>query len=222
VNWLLAGALEVLFWLVLVLALLARYWWRRPRLARWLFAYLVVDTLGFLILGLYVLVVTRRADVFEIVVLAALLWTLVYWREEVRRVDRWLCWELDDYERTRPPHSQRSLTRFLVHAARHPRFRGADPERDSQPPGSSDLVHARRERTGWFRHLVLFVPGQLALWIGAQVLGGPDAALLTRLAGVWAVVFVVDTIWSWSYTLWPRRVPEQGALRGNGSIGAGS
>ena len=70
-NWLAVGALEALFWVGLGVAVLARYWWRRPRLARWALAWLVADTVGFLVLGLVELLRTGRISTLQVVVMVA-------------------------------------------------------------------------------------------------------------------------------------------------------
>lgn len=94
-------------------------------------------------------------------------------------------------------------------------------------PGSRmvpDLEHARKERTEWYYHLLLFVVVQtivqLMLWftpieaVDLKVFG-PDpekaARRLSYVRNLWFVILIVDFVWSFSYTWWrPRMKPASG------------
>ncbi|MFB6826585.1 MFS transporter [Streptomyces virginiae] len=74
--------------------------------------------------------------------------------------------------------------------------------------------HARKERRDWYIHTVAFALGQLVLWVldsswlAWQLTDGavPDEQRgpLVWVGRIWLTVWVIDTIWSWSYTVWPR------------------
>ena len=82
------------------------------------------------------------------------------------------------------------------------RFAGAPA---SKPP-KSGAAHARHERTLWYRHLLAFAIGSVLLLLGAALAGGASrAAPLLGWIPRWAVVLTVDFLWSFSYTLWPRK-----------------
>ncbi|MFG2973445.1 MFS transporter [Streptomyces sp. NPDC048331] len=75
-------------------------------------------------------------------------------------------------------------------------------------------AHARKERRDWYIHTAAFALGQLVLWaldsswLVWQITDGavPDEQRgpLVWFGRIWLTVWVIDTIWSWSYTLWPR------------------
>jgi MFS family permease len=81
------------------------------------------------------------------------------------------------------------------------------------PGRGLDLEHARKERQGWYWHLAAFAVGQAILfaagdsWIAAQLTGEvpEEVSALMRVSQVWCVVFVIDTVWSLSHTVFPRR-----------------
>jgi hypothetical protein len=84
-----------------------------------------------------------------------------------------------------------------------------------QPPKAGP-AHARRERRLWYRHLLAFAVGSVLLLAGARLVGGQPGPLLTWFTGGqtaqllswiprWGVVLVIDFLWSFSYTFWPRR-----------------
>jgi hypothetical protein len=83
-------------------------------------------------------------------------------------------------------------------------------------PPKAGSAHARRERRLWYRHLLAFAVGSALLLAGARFVGGQPGPLLTWFTGGqtgqllswiprWGVVLVIDFLWSFSYTFWPRR-----------------
>ncbi|MFB6562482.1 MFS transporter [Streptomyces sp. NPDC056400] len=91
-------------------------------------------------------------------------------------------------------------------------------EREAARPaaetGLGPKAHARKERRDWYLHTVAFVLGQLVLWaldsswLVWQITDGsvPDdqRGPLVWVGRIWLTIWVIDTIWSWSYTVWPR------------------
>jgi len=69
--------------------------------------------------------------------------------------------------------------------------------------------HARHQRHMWYRHAVAFCIGGALLAGGILLVDDPGRTgmLLMRIQQ-WAVVLVVDFLWSFSHTLWPRRGPD--------------
>ncbi|WP_223279933.1 MFS transporter [Streptomyces sp. SDr-06] len=65
---------------------------------------------------------------------------------------------------------------------------------DVAAPSSGE--RARRERQGWYVHSALFAVGEAALW----ALGAPG-----WIGRTWITVYVVDTLWSWSYAIRSRK-----------------
>lgn len=88
------------------------------------------------------------------------------------------------------------------------RFAGGPPATRAPKSGAA---HARHERTLWYRHLLAFVIGTVLLLLGAVLAGGATrAAPMLSWIPRWAIVLTIDFIWSFSYTLWPRK-PKQRA-----------
>ncbi|MEW2584275.1 MFS transporter [Streptomyces virginiae] len=89
-----------------------------------------------------------------------------------------------------------------------------EPAQPSAEPALGPKEHARKERRDWYIHTVAFVLGQLVLWaldsswLVWQITDGsvPDdqRGPLVWLGRIWLTIWVIDTIWSWSYTIWPR------------------
>lgn len=69
--------------------------------------------------------------------------------------------------------------------------------------------HARRERSGWYRHLMAWAIG-CGLLAGMVIMVG-DAGrtgAFVSTAMMWTIVLAIDFAISFSYTLWPRREPS--------------
>jgi hypothetical protein len=74
----------------------------------------------------------------------------------------------------------------------------------SRPP-KTGAGHARHERHQWVRHLLAWTVGCALLLGGIALVGDVDRAqALTNIAGGWTLVLLIDLLWSFSYTFWPR------------------
>ncbi|WP_221773156.1 MFS transporter [Streptomyces sp. WAC 06725] len=78
----------------------------------------------------------------------------------------------------------------------------------------SPKEHARKERRDWLIHTAAFLVGNVILWalksnwIVWQFTNDevPDEhrGPLVWIGRIWLTIWIIDTIWSWSYTIWPR------------------
>ena len=83
------------------------------------------------------------------------------------------------------------------------RFAGGPPP--PQPPKTGP-EHARHERRQWTRHLLAWTVGCSLLLGGVVFVGDPSrTGALVGTAQGWTLVLALDFLWSFSYTLWPRR-----------------
>jgi hypothetical protein len=82
------------------------------------------------------------------------------------------------------------------------RFGGPPPNR----PPRTGPEHAAHERRTWLRHLLAWTIGSALILLDAAIVQdsrrmGP----LVGLVGAWGVVLAIDFVWSFSYTLFPRK-----------------
>jgi hypothetical protein len=81
---------------------------------------------------------------------------------------------------------------------------GGGPTPPRPPKGGPE--HARRQRGLWYLHLLAFAIGSALLAGGSLLVGEADGAdALVSWIPRWGAVLAVDFVWSFSYTLWPRR-----------------
>ena len=166
---------EVAFWALVLAGLVARYLLRGPRLG--LALLLMTPVVDLLLIAATVIDLRAGATAGVFHGLAA-----VYVGVSVafgRRMVRWA--------------DERFAHRFAG---------GPPPER----PPRYGPEHARREREGWYGHLLAWAVGS-ALMFGMVVLvGDPDrTGSLSARAALWTLILAVDLVWSFSYTLWPRK-----------------
>ncbi|MFH8407841.1 MFS transporter [Streptomyces sp. NPDC018019] len=78
----------------------------------------------------------------------------------------------------------------------------------------SPKEHARKERRDWLIHTAAFLVGNVILWalksnwivwqFTADEVPDEHRGPLVWIGRIWLTIWVIDTIWSWSYTIWPR------------------
>lgn len=69
---------------------------------------------------------------------------------------------------------------------------------------------AKRERQGWYRHGLAWVIGAMLLGIMILVVGEPDRTeQLKAMALQWAAILGIDFVYSFSYTLWPKKQTDR-------------
>ncbi|MFM1654812.1 hypothetical protein ACI7RC_22330 [Brevibacillus sp. B_LB10_24] len=82
--------------------------------------------------------------------------------------------------------------------------KGAKPERTAK----YGPEHAKRERMGWYRHLLAWAIGVALLFGIIAIVGNPEQTdKLQKMAGGWSIVLLIDFVISFSYTIMPRKRP---------------
>jgi MFS family permease len=79
----------------------------------------------------------------------------------------------------------------------------------------SPKEHARKERRDWLFHTLVFAVAQLGLWvldanwlayrIQDEPIPDENRGVLMWIGRIWLTIWIIDTIWSWSYTVFPRQ-----------------
>lgn len=83
------------------------------------------------------------------------------------------------------------------------RFAGGE---KPEPAPKRGKAHARREREGWYRHLLAWFVGAILLMIMVLLVNDPARTEALKLVPIWwAGIVAIDFLISFSYTLWPKR-----------------
>ncbi|KZS46273.1 hypothetical protein ACXFAU_00390 [Paenibacillus glucanolyticus] len=74
------------------------------------------------------------------------------------------------------------------------------------PAPKYGAARAKRERQGWYRHALAWVIGVMLLGTMILIVGEPDRTeQLMAMALRWGLILGIDFIYSFSYTLWPKK-----------------
>lgn len=199
-KWLFLIGAEVSFWVLTGAFLVLRYWFGSDRGSLVLLALIVLDNLFILALGVLDYLSTGEFAAYQLVIAAVLIYGLTFGKGDMKRLDAYL---------------KKRVARWKGQGSSEatPASRGgtSSPEQD----------RAKKERQGWYKHLALFVVGQGILfavgesWPVAQLVGNvpEDLSALMNVSRIWCVVFVVDTIWSLSYAVFPPRHGREQRVR---------
>lgn len=84
-------------------------------------------------------------------------------------------------------------------------YRFAGGPAPAKPPRTGK-EHARYERQGWYRHLLAWLIGSLLL-LGMVMLINDNGKTLVMMQLIlrWGAILLIDFIYSFSFTLWPRQ-----------------
>lgn len=187
-KWLFLIGAEVSFWVLSAAFLLLRYWLGLDRGSFVLLTLVVLDNLFILALGILDYLRTGEFAAYQIVIAAVLAYVLTVGRGDMRRLDAYL-------------------------KERAARWTG-QPSPPETPRRQDVQDKAKRYRRSWYEHLIVFVVGQVVFltigdsWVPLVLASeGPteEPSGLTTASWVWTIVFVIDTVWSLSYTIFPSR-----------------
>jgi hypothetical protein len=80
------------------------------------------------------------------------------------------------------------------------------PPPEKPPKGGPE--HARRQRGNWLRHLLAWGIGCGLMMTDVLIAGEERTQQLLYMAGLWTVILAIDFVWSFSYTLWPKKTAD--------------
>ncbi|MER7402471.1 MFS transporter [Streptomyces sp. NPDC000070] len=90
-----------------------------------------------------------------------------------------------------------------------------DTEKNESARELSPKEHARKERRDWLIHTLVFAAAQLGLWaldanwlayrLQDEPIPDENRGVLMWVGRIWLTIWIIDTLWSWSYTVFPRQ-----------------
>lgn len=202
-QWQLFIFLESLSWVMLLVFGVVRYWFQKRR-SSGIFLGLFVSLLA--LEGLLALVVyneTGEISQFHIVIIIFLLYACTFGIIDFLKLDRWMRLKIGGWRKI---DMLSDKDKRIIAKQENPKH------------------IARKYRTSSLIHTVIFLVVQTVFWLhgtgSVQAMipyltdwswaGTEDIGLtpyknegLYHASMIWAIVFAVDFIWSWSYTLFP-------------------
>lgn len=230
--WVLVVVCEILFWLFLGSFALTRYWYGRRRASMWFLVAILVNELWLVPFAVWDAMTFGRFSIFHVDVLfeavALPVIFLVARRSFLERLDRGAKEYVSrvrvimEAENTRLP--QAVIAAIVRPLREHDAMRVASHDSTENVP---DLDHARRQRRNWLIHLAVFILGQGLIQLAvlgnfldpstglvfgndpanARIYIGPVAITpdIDGLRKAWLVLLIIHFLWSFSYTLWPKK-----------------
>jgi len=202
-QWELFIFFEVLSWIFLVAFLIVRYAFNKMKLGRiflFLFVFFIILE-GFLAIVIYNH--TGEIATFQIVILIFVVYAFTFGINDFKKLDRYIKQKVGNW-------------------------RGIDllTEKDKRKMEQlkNPKVIARNNRVWWYIHTIVFVLAHLFFWInygnnahpflhyvtdlswfdGASLDESPYTnEMVMNVSMLWIIIYGVDTIISWSYTLFP-------------------
>ncbi len=105
VKWIIALSLELGFWLMLAAFLVLRYRYAMEGVTRLFVIGAILNTAGFLALGVWDFASTGRVNTFTVVIVVALAYALTSGRKHFEHLDAWMA------RRIKPRRSPRATSR---------------------------------------------------------------------------------------------------------------
>ncbi len=175
-------ASEVIFLVFVSLALLFRYWFRLKKASLAAFIIVILNELAVLVIGVLDYIEVGTFSQFQMIIVIFIIYALIFGKSDFKKLDRWI---------------QKKVARMKGEPI--PDF-GEEPAR--QLYGKE---HAREERKGFYKHLLLFVVVHICFAILFAFVKLDDNNLLAGISNIWTKVLIIDFIWSFSYTIWPKK-----------------
>lgn len=182
-RWELLIGAEVLFYACVAGFFLLRYMWGWERGSLFALGLGLLNEFWIVALGVIDYQETGQISAYQIVIVAVVLYALVQGKEGMRRIDLWM---KSQVLRLKGQPIPAELDDYKYGAAK-----------------------ARSERRGWWTHLLIYAAVNGMFWIMYGLSASPDLwydnETADKVARVWGIVFAVDTVVSWSYTVFPKK-----------------
>jgi hypothetical protein len=90
IKWILAIGLEASFWIMLVAFLVLRYRFGMEGVTRFFVIGVVLDTLGFVALGVWDFARTGEVSAYTLLIVGLVVYALTLGKKDVKRLDAWM------------------------------------------------------------------------------------------------------------------------------------
>ncbi|PTM58833.1 hypothetical protein [Desmospora activa] len=184
-KWYILIAAEVLFWVFSISFVIVRYWFQLHRLSLIFLILFIVNDLFILSLAILDYMQTGEFSNYQLIIAIILIYALTYGKKDFKKLDAYLKEKVEKWK----------------NPSRHT-HKGEEKSAD----GGSDWEHARRERNGWFKHLLIYA---IAHGIYFLMMTFQWEAIsfetLSNISSIWTIILVVDGVYSLSFTIFPRK-----------------
>lgn len=197
-KWLLVIIGEILFFVFAGAFFIIRYWFNKTVVGYVFVILLILNELFLALLAIYDYIQTGKLSSFQIITAIFYIYLIFEGKKEFGRLDHYFKKKVATWKGETGPDFQTN--------------KGAAEKKYGR-------AHAKEEREGWYIHLVIFVIAQIAFFNIGNFAGWQVFNLnhignwfqiyedqkINQANAVWGVILIVDFIWSFSYTIWPKK-----------------
>lgn len=175
-------ASEVIFFVFAGLALLLRYWFRLNKASLAALIIVILNELAVLLLGVMDYIQLGTISLFQILIIIFIIYALLFGRSDFKKFDRWI---------------QKKVAQMKGEPL--PDFG----EEETKPLYGKE--HAKEERKNFYKHLLIFAVAHGAFAILSTFIEFGEHHVFADISNVWVKILIIDFIWSFSYTIWPKK-----------------
>lgn len=204
-NWELFIIIEVLSVFSLILFGVFRYFLNKPRLSLIFIIVFLIFLLAEAGLGLYIFKLTGEFSSFQIIITIFLIYALTFGIVDFLRLDRWMRKHIG---KLRNVNLLTEKDKQIIARNKNPKYL------------------AKKYRISSFIHLIIFIVVQtIFILLGTETFteaisyltdfswldeGNPENSpypneTIFTIGVIWSIIFIVDLIYSWSYTIFPNK-----------------
>ncbi|TKC14916.1 hypothetical protein [Robertmurraya kyonggiensis] len=190
---------EVIFWVFVVLALLFRYWFRMKKASFLAFIILILEELAVFFFGVLDYIYVGTFSSFQVIIVIFILYGIIFGKSDFKKLDRWIKKKVAHIKGETLPIDEEDI-------------RG----------DAYGKEHAKQERRNFYGHFLTFI----MLHIIFAILFGyvPESFFniplpqgiegisktsnhnpIASISNIWTKILIVDFIWSFSYTIFPKK-----------------
>ena len=175
-------ASEIIFFVFVGLALLLRYWFRLKKASIIAFIIVILNELAVFAIGVFDYIEVGTFSQFQMLIIIFIIYAILFGKSDFKKLDRWI---------------QKKVAKLK-----------GEPIPDFGEESKRKLYgkeHAKEERKGFYQHLIIFVIAQICFFLMLHFIPMENTDLIAGISNVWTKVLIIDFIWSFSYTIWPKK-----------------
>lgn len=197
-KWQLIIIGEALFLVFISAFFIMRYWFHQHVIALGAVLLLIVNELFLALLAIFDYMKTGKVDSFQIITILFFIYLLFEGKKDFRKLDLYFKRKVNEWKGIAVP---------------------VLPQEEKSKTVKYGRIHAKQERRGWYEHLLIFIIAQIIFLNVSSFSGFGNISFnsigalfkiyedeqINKANSIWGIILVIDFIWSFSYTLWPRK-----------------
>lgn len=197
-KWSLVIVAEILFFVLLGAFFIMRYWFKKPKIGYVFVVLLILNELFIALIAIYDYVETGKVSSFQVITVLFFIYLISLGKKDFLQLDGFFKRKIAIWGGEPVPEL---------------------PHKEIHKQELYGTAHAKEERKGWYSHLLIFVIAQFVFLSMSEFAGWQEFSLnriknmfqiykdnkINHANSVWGIILIIDFIWSFSYTFWPKK-----------------